>query len=193
MQAVAAMAACTETRAGKPRRRSSRRLLKRTRSVRATALEAGALVAVAPGSGAAQALARYETGAAPNPRQCRETCNEKAMRSGAVHMVLSKRFLREIGRKGGEVSNARSMRRKEAARHAANARWHVGTVAADDGTGSNHPTARDRKANAPQKWYFSTNRNSAGSFGKVATVLPDRRKNSKMPPNRQPAGVQPYI
>jgi hypothetical protein len=47
---------------------------------------------------------------------------------------------------------------------------------------------------------FSTKRNSTGSFGKVATVLPDRRKNGKMQPNRQPsgvqeepAGVQPYI
>jgi hypothetical protein len=48
----------------------------------------------------------------------------KVVRSNAVHIVLSTRFLREIGRKGAEVSNARRRQRKEAARHAALARWH---------------------------------------------------------------------
>jgi hypothetical protein len=53
-----------------------------------------------------------------NPR------NQKVVRGGAVTITLSRRFLSKIGRKGAAARNAQRMKRKAAARHAANARWN---------------------------------------------------------------------
>jgi hypothetical protein len=50
--------------------------------------------------------------------------DNKVVRNGAVTITLSRRFLSQTGRKGAQVRNARRMRRKEAARKAALARWH---------------------------------------------------------------------
>jgi hypothetical protein len=50
--------------------------------------------------------------------------DEKVVRSGATHIVLSHRFLREIGAKGGRRKNALSRFYKERARKGAAARWH---------------------------------------------------------------------
>jgi hypothetical protein len=50
--------------------------------------------------------------------------NQKVVRAGAVHIVLSRRFLSKIGRLGAAKRNAQRRARKEAARKAAMARWH---------------------------------------------------------------------
>jgi hypothetical protein len=49
--------------------------------------------------------------------------DNKVVRGGAVHVVMSRRWLSEIGRKGALATNAQRIRRKEAARRAALARW----------------------------------------------------------------------
>lgn len=53
--------------------------------------------------------------------------DNRLVRDGAVTVVLSRRFMSEIGRKGARVRNALRMRRKEAARKAALARWYSPT------------------------------------------------------------------
>jgi hypothetical protein len=50
--------------------------------------------------------------------------NPDMVRDGAVVFTLSRRFFSDIGRKGALARNAQRMRRKAAARKAANARWH---------------------------------------------------------------------
>jgi hypothetical protein len=50
--------------------------------------------------------------------------DNRVVRSGAVTIGLSRRFLSEIGRKGAQARNAQRMRREEAARKAARARWY---------------------------------------------------------------------
>jgi hypothetical protein len=49
--------------------------------------------------------------------------NPVMVRDGAVVVLLSRKFLSKIGRKGALARNAQRKRRKAAARHAARARW----------------------------------------------------------------------
>jgi hypothetical protein len=55
-----------------------------------------------------------------------QTRNDRLVRSGAVHLTVTRRFMRKIARAGGTATNARRTptERSKAARRAAMARWH---------------------------------------------------------------------
>ena len=70
-------------------------------------------------------LVAVESAAEPLPivAGMRRRRHNKGAASAAVRYELSRRFMREIGRKGGIASRANSKFRKERARKAAKARW----------------------------------------------------------------------